>query len=200
MENDLILKLTYHPGEFIIDDSAIIYIYPGDQVTDEVEEALRMSITIGDFRTQGQDIDLLFNQLTEIAVRALSPGINAPVTAIMCIHRLGQALAQLGQHKLPSPYRYDSDSNLRIIASRVAYSDFLKISFDQIQYYGSSDLKVVRALIEILGDVAQVLPPGDNRSDVLVYRERTWRESREHLLEEEDRRELDQIYAALEVD
>ena len=70
----------------------------------------------GNSRTPRQDVCCAVDELVEVAVRALSPGINDPFTAVACIDRMTAALSRLLQRSLPSPYRYDKHNCLRVIA------------------------------------------------------------------------------------
>jgi uncharacterized membrane protein len=63
-------------------------------------------------RTLVQDVEFAIDQLVEVTVRALSPGVNDPFTAISCIARLGAALCTLAEKVIPSPYRHDEDGRL----------------------------------------------------------------------------------------
>jgi len=76
--------------------------WPGQRVTETLVDNMTAAFVIGNQRTAAQDVEFSFNQLVEIAVRALSPGINDPFTAIACVDRLGSGLCRLARRDMPS--------------------------------------------------------------------------------------------------
>ena len=65
--------------------------------------------------TPGPFLEPAIDELVEVAVRALSPGVNDPFTVISCIHRLGAVLCTLAEKVIPSPYRHDEDGRLGVV-------------------------------------------------------------------------------------
>lgn len=74
------------------------------------------TFVFGNQRIGAQDVEASFQQLVEIAVRALSPGINDPFTAIVCVDRLSSALCRLARSDMPSARRFDAQGCLRLVA------------------------------------------------------------------------------------
>jgi uncharacterized membrane protein len=106
-ESDLLLHLNYRPGKFIVKGSELMMVYPRERVTRKLVKKLNDAFILGKERTEQQDIEFPIEQLVEIALRAISPAVNDPFTAIRCIDRLGAGLSRLAQRNFPSPYRYD---------------------------------------------------------------------------------------------
>lgn len=106
-EEDVVLRLERGPGHYIVADRPLVLVWPGDQVNDKLTARVRSAFALGNQRTPRQDIEFAVSQLVEIAVRALSPGLNDPFTAIACVDHLGSALSRLAQREMPSPYRHD---------------------------------------------------------------------------------------------
>ena len=115
-EHDLVLCVSHRPGKFLVVGGDLARAWPGERIDDDVAEAIRGAFYLGPFRTLTQDIEFAIDQLVEIAVRALSPGVNDPFTAINCVDRLGAALVILAAREIPSAYRYD-DGRLRVIVN-----------------------------------------------------------------------------------
>ncbi len=90
-------------------------------------------------------------------MRALSPGINDPFTAMTCVDRLGQALCRLAQREFPSEYRYDEEDHLRVIVYPVLFGDILDEAFDQVRQYGRNSTAVIIRQLEALERVALVV-------------------------------------------
>ncbi len=112
---DLLIKVEKRPGDFVIEDAPMLLVWPRERLSEELVAALREPIVIGRQRTPTQDIDFAVSALLEIALRALSPGLNDPQTAITCIDRLAEALAELMRRPEPPGMVPDDDGTLRLI-------------------------------------------------------------------------------------
>jgi uncharacterized membrane protein len=102
MEEDLVVRLERRPGNYVVAGCPLALIWPGSRVTDRLTEQVRSLFVLGHQRTSDQDIEFGVNQLVEIAVRALSPGLNDPFTAITCVDHLGSVLCRLATRDMPS--------------------------------------------------------------------------------------------------
>lgn len=102
------------------------------------------------------DVTLGIQQLSDIAVRALSQAINDPHTAIQCMDSLSDLLARLGVMELGVPSVKDSKGVVRACAPRRSFA-FLLSLLDSIRRYGASDLNVCRQGIRLFGDLACIL-------------------------------------------
>ena len=109
----------------------------------------------GHRRTLLQDVEFAIDQLVEVAVRALSPGVNDPFTAINCVDRLGAALCDLADKVIPSPYRYDEDGKLRVVTDASTVQGIVDASFDQIRQAARKDTSVTVRLLETIAAVAR---------------------------------------------
>ena len=123
-------------------------------VDDELQTSISNALILGSHRTPEQDIEFTVNQLVEIAVRALSPGINDPFTALACIDRLGTALCRLSNRAFPSANLYDDEYNLRVITKPITFAGITNAAFDQIRQYGLSSVAVSIRLMETLTSIA----------------------------------------------
>lgn len=160
-EHDVVLRLQCRPGDFIAIDSPLAKVLPGYQRpgatpdADELTAVLNRMIIVGFRRTPRQDLECAIDELVEIAVRSLSPGINDPFTAINCIDRLGASLSRLAERRMPAPNRYDEQGRLRVIASAVSFAGALDAAFNQIRQYANDSVAVTIRLLEAL---AAILP------------------------------------------
>jgi len=93
------------------------------------------------------------DQLVELAVRALSPDINDPGTARLCIDRLEHALCHLGGRRFPSPARHDDDGRVRVFACPPTFASIVESAFDEIVRYGRSSVSVTCRLLEAVRGV-----------------------------------------------
>lgn len=161
-QHNLILRLMARPGEFIIKGNRLMMAYPQEQMSQKVAKELNHAFLLGKDRTEQQDIEFPINQLVEIALRALSPGINDPFTALRCIDRLSAGLSCLAEREFPSAYRYDDDHTLRVIAEPITFDQLVDSAFSQICSYGKSDMAVTLRLLKAIAQIAsRVYRPHD---------------------------------------
>ncbi len=153
--NDVILKLDQRPGQFFFKGSHLVRAWPAERVNDEFADQVRDAFYFGRRRTLTQDIEFAIDQLVEIAVRALSPGINDPFTAINCVDRLGAALCTLAEKDIPSPYRLDDEGRLRVVTDTSTIPGIIDASFNQIRQAARSDVSVTLRLLETIEAVAR---------------------------------------------
>lgn len=193
-DNDLLISIKFHPGEFIVQNSDLLWVFPDYRMTPELAKKIHKTIVFGYQRTQQQDIKFCINQLVEIALRALSPGINDPFTAIRCIDQLSAALCHLAQKKIPSPYRYDDDNKLRVIASPVTFSEAVDSVFNPIRQYSQSMVGVTIRLLQAIAIIASHVQNQSQKDLLLHHAEMIKKGSREALSEESDRQDIQKYY------
>lgn len=194
---NLVLRLNYRPGDFLMRGDPLIEVWPRDEMNKDLAQKFEKTFIIDSLRTQQQDIKFVVDQLVEIASRALSPGLNDPFTAIRCIDRLGAALSYLAQRKIPSPYRYDEQNHLRIIAYPVTFSDITNTAFNQIRQYGCSHPAVVIRLLETLSNIAFYTQDSQAKAALRRHADAIKSSSLESILEEGDRRDIEEKYKAV---
>ncbi len=153
-EKNLLLQVQQRPGRFVVQGSPLVRVFPEEKVSKKLVAQINDAFVFGSQRTEQQDVEFSIDQLVEIAVRALSPGINDPFTAIRCIDQLNAALCHLAKQEIPSPYRYDDHSQLRIIAEPIDFADLLDAAFNQIRQNGQSNVAVTMRLLEAIAVIA----------------------------------------------
>ncbi|MCP8688448.1 DUF2254 domain-containing protein [Marinobacterium sedimentorum] len=153
-EEDLLLRLERRPGHYLIKGRAIVMVWPGDRVTETLVDKINAAFVLGNQRTAAQDIEFSFHQLVEIAVRALSPGINDPFTAIACVDRLGSALCRLARRDMPSSHRFDSHGRLRLVALGSTFAGIADTAFNQIRQSARSNPAVAIRMLDAIAQIA----------------------------------------------
>lgn len=151
--HDLVLRLTYRPGEFVTPQQEVVLAWPPDRVDETVKTQIRDAFAWGHKRTQGQDILFLVNEPVEIAARALSTGMNDPVTAMHCMDWLGGALAKLAGRALLPRHRYDEEGNLRLLARPLSFEHFANAVFGQLRPYVQEDVNASLHMMKIIAEV-----------------------------------------------
>ena len=188
MQEDVVIRLERRPGQYVVATRPLALVWPGNRVTDQLMDLVNSAFALGNQRTSGQDVEFAVNQLVEIAIRALSPGVNDPFTAMTCVDRLGSALFRLAQRDMPSPYRHDTQEHLRIIAPVFTFPDVTDAAFNQIRQYGSSSAAVTIRLLETIAVVAGSVHRPEDRAALLRHAKMIARGANEGLPEDEDRR------------
>lgn len=186
-KKDLVLRILYHPGDFVAKSTEVIAVYPRDQLSDAIIERAQDALTIGAQRLHIQDIKFSVEQLVEIAVRALSPGINNPFTAIACLDQFSATFVELAEHPLPSGYYYDAQNKLRVVRETVTFESLLNTAFDPIRQHGRSDVAVTIRLLEVIAIIASRATTASQKQVLLQQANMIQRASEEAILEEHDR-------------
>ena len=165
-ERGALVELLVRPGEFVFESMPIARSLPawrGD---------LEASLILGGERTTQQDIEYAVRQIVEVAVRALSPGINDPFTAVNCLDRLGNALCQLSGRQLPSPYHY-AGGELRLIVPAPSFGGVVDGMFNQIRQNGAGHPAVLIRLLEVLSVAAGCLSGAERLAALQKHAELT---------------------------
>jgi uncharacterized membrane protein len=207
VEGDLVLELLARPGDFVVREQPLARAWSSDcsapdsgaprtlcEINSELAERLNAAFITGNRRTPRQDVECAVNELVEVAVRALSPGINDPFTAMTSIDRLGASLARLARRKIPSPCRYDGDGRLRVIAPVVSFPAVLAAAFNQIRQYGRPHPAVTIRLMESLVVIASSVIRDADRAAVRQHAEMIRRGAHEAFSEPSDCADLDRRY------
>jgi len=197
MEEDLVVRLERRPGDYVVAGCALALVWPGTRVTDRLTDQVRSLLVLGHQRTLDQDIEFGVNQLVEIAVRALSPGLNDPFTAMTCVDHLGSALCRLASRDIPSPYCRDRQNQLRVIAPGNTFEGFVDAAFDQIRQFSRSSVAVTIRLLETIAVVAGFVHRPKDRATLLRHAEMIARGASEGLPEAADRRAVEERWQAV---
>ncbi len=149
-DNDCTIILHHRPGDFLVQDMVLCDVLSNVECDKEVHKKIQADFIIGKVRTPLQDAEFSIHQMVEIAARALSPGVNDPYTAIACIDNLTSVMCYLTGVEFPSPYRYDKQDKLRVIADIHTFSGMLNASFNQLRQYAERNPSVMIRLMEAM--------------------------------------------------
>ena len=153
-EQDVWLRLHVRPGAFVRNGSVLMTVCAATFAGDWKDDPFRSVVIIGAEHTGTEDIEFFINQLVDLAVRALSPGINDPATARSCIDRLEQALCDLASRRFPSAVRYAADDTPRVVTAPVTFASLVESALEEIGRYGASSVSVTCRLLEAIRDVS----------------------------------------------
>lgn len=191
-EQEVWLRLDVRPGAFVRAGTVLMAVGAETHRGEWNDTPFRSVVIIGSDRTGTQDIEFFINQLVELAVRALSPGINDPATACGCIDRLEQALCDLAMRRFPSRSRYDEKGALRVVACPVTFADLVESAFAEISRYGQSSVSVTCRLLECARNLALCVQHNQARLAVIQQVIAIADRSRHATLAQVDRDRIDQ--------
>ena len=136
------------PGDFASVDTAIVEVWPAE-AADPCRSALEGAVLVASERDLDQDVGFGLRQLADTALRAVSPGINDPATAVTCIGYLRSILTRLAQRDLPPAVRHFPDRDVTLLVRRHEYAEYLE-SLLQIDRYVEHDAWVAGELLGAL--------------------------------------------------
>jgi uncharacterized membrane protein len=194
LEENLLIHLGYRPGDFITQNSVLVTVWPGNKVDDGLERKINAVFILGPERTLEQDVEFAISQLAEISVRALSPGINDPFTAITCIDWLGAVLCRLANRRMPSSHRYDGQNRLRVICKPFTFEGMVEAAFNMIRQNSGAIPAVSIRLLETIATVAEQTRRQEDRKVLLRQSDMVINECKARLSTDNDREDLDERY------
>ncbi|WP_158001946.1 DUF2254 domain-containing protein [Pseudorhizobium pelagicum] len=151
---DVLVAFSFRPGDYVIADGGGIGVCPGRNCTPELQEHICRMIVVGSRRTSTQDPEFAIRHLVEMAVRALSPGVNDPYTATAVLAQLSAGLAHLMKRALPESVVTGADGGARIVVPSSTYASVVGAAFNQIRQNAASKPFVILHLIEAILRIA----------------------------------------------
>jgi uncharacterized membrane protein len=173
---DLVIRVDKRTGEWVQEGAVLFSVWPASIKADKLAPRLTRRVTLGSQRSLEQDAAFGIRQLVDVAVKALSPGINDPTTAIDCIHRLTQLLVDLGVRREPQHEFADDGEQVRLIVRTRSYRELVDLAFDQVRQYAARTPAVVDACAAAIETVIAVVPPDRGealRRQAALFLERT---------------------------
>ncbi len=151
-------------GDFVAVDDPLFYLYSGACQVDE--HTLRSLVAFGSERAMDQDPTFAFRIVIDVGLKALSPAINDPTTAVLAMDQLHRMLRTVGKRYLHADELLDKSGQLRVIFRTPSWDNFVDLSFSELRNCGSSNLQIVRRMRAMIENLVQTLPP--NRREALL--------------------------------
>lgn len=164
----LVLVLQARPGDFVMAGGRLAMAWPLPVQDPDLDAAVNRALVVGVERTRYQDLEYSILQLVEVALRALSPGVNDPHTAMGCLDRLGASMADLAGRTMDPGYRVNADGRLRLVAKPFTYAGAVGACFNQIRQAAANSPAVSMRLLEVLTAVAEVTPSIQQQKPLLA--------------------------------
>ena len=151
-----IIEFAPQVGDFVAVDEPLLNLYGGARSLND--NTLRALIAFGSERTMDQDPTFAFRIVVDIALRALSPAINDPTTAVLAIDQLHRLLRTVGKRHLRTDEILNKFGQLRVVFRTPNWEDFVHLAFSEIRACGSNNLQIVRRLRAMIENLVQTLP------------------------------------------
>ena len=177
LEGASLARIEVRVGDYVRKAEVVARVWPGTAAEGAAEgggAALARAFELERERTMRQDLEFGFRMIVDVAVRALSPGVNDPTTAVYCVNTLSALLTDAARRKFPDCMR-TLESGLVIHAPRSGFADLARLSFKQIIHYGRGDFYVANAVLAALEAI--------NAQDTRGHHRAVLGQLAEHLLE-----------------
>ncbi len=154
-EQKTIVRMERGVGDFVVEATPLVSLARDGILTDEIIAEVQAAYSIDRHRTVEQDAAFGIRQIVDIALRALSPGINDSTTAAMCVDYLTAILARIAPLPLPSSHRFE-DGELRVIAIGPDFASLVAGAFDEIRGSASGNVAIMLRMLDALQTIGSL--------------------------------------------
>jgi len=155
-EAGAIVEVAAAVGDTVLETSPLVHVYAVRQPLEE--HRLKVAFEIGDERTFEQDPKYAIRLVVDIAIKALSPAINDPTTAVQALDQIEDLLIRLGHRQLDIGNYCDAQGVLRLVVPFPTWDDVLRLALDEIRYCGANSVQVMRRMNALINNLLTVLP------------------------------------------
>jgi len=152
-QNECVIRMERGPGEFVIEGGALVSISSGKEMSGDTSSKLNEAFVIGRQRTVRQDVSFGIRQIVDVALKALSPGINDSTTAIMCIDYLTAIFVRLARRDLVVK-QHGEDASENLILRGRSFVSLLSEGFDEIRQNAAGNSAVLSRQLHALETIA----------------------------------------------
>lgn len=154
-KHEQIIGIVHRAGEYVLKGSMLAKVI-GAKRPEDMETVINDLVVIGPSRNPRQDLEFSIRQLVEIALRALSPGINDPFTAITCINRLGTLINMVASRATPPRIWMNEAGDIRLLVKVTTFEGLVDAAFNQIRQEASTHVDVTVRLLDVLHELIQL--------------------------------------------
>ena len=148
------VRLLRRIGHFVPEGVALFRVSPGERLDPQRAHELLSTFDIGPTRTLQQDVEFGVIQIVDIGLKAISPAVNDPSTAITCIDQLARVLIRFVSRKPPVSLLCDPPHVVRVVVPWIKIGGLADTAFEQIRHYSAADVAVSLRLLRALDDIA----------------------------------------------
>jgi uncharacterized membrane protein len=168
-DHECVLQVDVRAGHFVFRSGEHVVVHGRKPLDEDAVKGVRSAFLIAGERSPAQDLEFGIRQLVEIALRALSPGINDPYTAVAVIDRLGACLEEMFSRALKPSILYGEGGEVRVVAQRSDVQGIVDAAFDAIRQSGSTMPTVLIRMADVLGQLAPAGCSDEARSAVVQH-------------------------------
>ncbi|HEX7565591.1 MAG TPA: DUF2254 domain-containing protein [Bradyrhizobium sp.] len=179
------VHLERRVGQFVPSGVPLMRVSRPERVPADRALHLVAAFDIGPARTMQQDVEFGIIQIVDIALRALSPAVNDPSTAISCVDQLSRIMILWTSRIAPPSHYYAPPHVLRLFVPWISFEGLLDTAFEQIRHYAVADVTVSLRLMRAFADIASTTEHDDLRAQLLGRARRVTAGCAEHLPEDE---------------
>jgi uncharacterized membrane protein len=152
-QHEAVIVMASAVGDVLVDGSVVLRVHGAKG--NLAEKELMRAIHLGPERTFEQDPKYPIRLLVDIAIKALSPAVNDPTTAVQAIDQIEDLLRRLARHDFHAGFARDSNGALRLVVPMPTWEDYLTLAFDEIRQFGTTSIQVMRRLRAALTGLAE---------------------------------------------
>jgi len=167
------VRVLRRVGHFVPAGVPLLMVSKGDKLTAVGAAELRAAFEIGPTRTLQQDVEYGILQIVDIALKAISPAVNDPSTAIGCVDQLSRILIRFAMREPPESLLYDPPGVFRVGLPWLSFDRLVESAFEQIRVYSKADVAVSLRILRALSDIASTVPDADVRLTLVGQARRT---------------------------
>jgi uncharacterized membrane protein len=150
-------------GQFVPERVPLLAVSRGDRLSPSVTGDLLGAFDLGPSRTLQQDVEFGVLQIVDIALKAISPAVNDPTTAISCVDQLSRILIRYASREPQDSFLYDPPGVVRVSIPWIGFAGLLESALEQIRMYAKGDVAVSLRLLRALRDIAETTPDPQRR-------------------------------------
>lgn len=151
-----LVRLDAEPGDYVSDRQAVATVWVADG-GQGFERAVRTAYVLGRNRSMRQDVRFGFRQIVDVALRALSPGINDPTTAVQCIEHLGTILEMMAERQMPPRVVHGPDGRRIFRPHALSFDGYIATAIAEIRQAAADQPVVVTTLLRRMGRIDAAL-------------------------------------------
>ncbi|MFC0253691.1 DUF2254 domain-containing protein [Massilia consociata] len=172
-KHDAVVRMEHKPGEFVGIDETLASVAMARPPDDKMIAALNDAYGMDAFRTLDQDPAFGVRQLVDMALKALSPGINDSTTAETCLDHIGVILACCARRNLKPCNRYDKQGKLRVLSIGIDFAWLANLAFRQVAENAQGNTAVLLRILDTIAAVGRACAGSAQRGALLHQAEVT---------------------------
>jgi uncharacterized membrane protein len=195
-KSNAVVQLPHRPGHFMVAGQVIARVWPPEAAA-QVAEQLALGHVAGSYRTLPQDVSFGFDQLVEIALRALSPAVNDTFTGMTCVDWIADCLCRIAPMWHPHRIRRDADGDIRVIAFQPSFDRLVERTFDTIRQAAIGMPAIMIRQLDAIAKIIEQVPDRKRRTALIRQAEAIQRSNLATVPDPSDRDDVTQRYEAV---